>query len=57
MISKFLLVGVPLQTRKYIRGSAMTKRLESIVLHSTRALISKKKKHRVVRNNKLKRSR
>ena len=33
----------------------MTKRLKSIVLHSTRALISKKNKHRVVRNNKLKR--
>ena len=42
---------------KYIRGSAMTKRLKSTVLHSTRVLISKKKKHRVVRNNKLKRSR
>ena len=41
----------------YIRGSTMTKRLKSTVLHSTRALISKKNKHRVVRNNKLKRSR
>ena len=28
MISKFLLVGVPRQTRKYIRGSAMTKKIE-----------------------------
>ena len=34
----------------------MTKRLKSTVLHSTRVLISKKKKHRIVRNNKLKRS-
>ena len=34
----------------------MTKRLKSTVLHSTRVLISKKNKHRVVRNNKLKRS-
>ena len=54
MISKFFLVGVRRQTRKYIRGSAMTKRLKSTVLHSTRVLISKKKKQRVVRNNKLK---
>ena len=35
----------------------MTKILKSTVLHSTRVLISKKKKHRVVRNNKLTRSR
>ena len=41
----------------YIKSSAMTKRLKSTVLHSTRVLISKKKKHGVVRNNKLKRSR
>ena len=34
--------------RKYIRGSAMTKRFKSTVLHSRRVLISKKKKHRVV---------
>ena len=51
MISKFLLVGVAWQTRKYIRGSAITKRLKSTVLHLTRVLMSKKKKHRVVRNN------
>ena len=57
MISKFLLVGVPLQKRKYIKGFAMTKRLKSTVLHSTRVQISKKEKRRVVRNNKLKRSR
>ena len=35
------------------QGSAMTKRLKSTVLHSTRVLTSKEKKHRVVRNNKL----
>ena len=35
----------------------MTKRLKSIVVHSTRVLLSKKKnKRRVVRNNKFKRS-
>ena len=33
------------------------KKLKSTVLNSTRVPISKKKKHRVVRNNKLKRSR
>ena len=32
----------------------MTKRVKSAVLHSTRVLISKKNKHRVVRNNTIK---
>ena len=57
MISKFLLMVSSVTNAKYIRGSAMTKRLKSTVLHSTRAPISKKKKHKVVRNNKLKQSR
>ena len=42
---------------KYAKVHLVTKRLKSTVLHSTLVLISKKKKHRVVQNNKLKRSR
>ena len=34
-------------SRKYIRSSAMTKRLKNTVLHLTRVLISKKKKQSI----------
>jgi len=35
-VFKFLLMGVPRQTRKYVRGSGMTKRLKSTALRYTR---------------------
>ena len=57
MISKFFLVGFRDKRESPSGVPRRTKRLKCTVLHSTRVLIFKINKHRVVENNKLKRSR